>query len=80
MTPLEQFAIDVLNQSRESFADVDGGWIQDRATELGILVPVPVTEACGENCQCAEYGFPADCFRYSEQVQAIRALAQKERK
>jgi hypothetical protein len=71
-SPLELFAMEVIDNSREYMGDVDGGWIQDRAAALGILVETPVTEACGEECQCAEFGFPSECYRYSAAVQAKR--------
>ena len=63
-----RFLKSVMESAKEhGGADVDGGWIQDYATDVGILVAVPVTEPCGEgeNCVCAEYGFPAECYRYS---------------
>ena len=38
MTRLEQFAIAVLRESRDiEPGDVDGGFIQDKAEELGLL-------------------------------------------
>ena len=70
VTPLEQFAIAVLRESRDiEPGDVDGGFIQDKAEELGLLVKVRVTESCGELCHCAEYDdFPQDCLCYSVEV------------
>jgi hypothetical protein len=74
---LEKFAIAILESSREHFAaDVDGGEIQDTAEKLGVLVPVDVSGPCGADCTCAEFGdFPQTCYRYSPEVQALRALA-----
>jgi hypothetical protein len=44
--------------------DIDGGWLQERATELGVLIPVAVTEPCGERCDCADLGgIPGTCYR-----------------
>lgn len=69
LSKLEQFALAVLEQSRADWlGDVEGGWLQDRAEELGLLVPQDVIEPCGEACQC-EY-FPNVCLRYSPAVQA----------
>lgn len=38
--------------------DLDGGWIQEEAARLGVLVPVERTEPCGDTCVCAEYADP----------------------
>jgi hypothetical protein len=44
--------------------DADGGEIQGRAVEAGMLVPTTVDAPCGETCRCVEYGeFPATCYR-----------------
>ena len=69
MTPLEKFALAVLAESRDSLGDLDGGWLQDKAEELGLLVRVPVTEPCGEACRCED--FPSDCLRYSAEVKTM---------
>jgi hypothetical protein len=43
---------------------VDGGDLQDIAESHGILKQESVSERCGENCSCAEYGaFPTQCFK-----------------
>src|SRR6187399_1900916 len=65
----------ILAASREEFGDLDGGFLQDKAAELGVLVEIQVTEACAEEgCHCAEYGdFPQNCFRYPPEVEAILA-------
>ncbi len=57
-----------LKESRESWSDLDGGALQDKAVELGVMVEVTVTEPCDpEFCQCAEYGdFPQTCIRDRE--------------
>lgn len=45
-------------------SDLDGGSAQDKAEELGLLIRVSVTEPCGDQCVCAEYGdFPQECLR-----------------
>jgi len=67
--PVRAFGLRVLEASRKDMGDVDGGDIQDWALELGVLVQVPVTEPCGENCRCAEYGnFPQECIRLAAQT------------
>lgn len=54
----------VLQQSRDDFGDVDGGSIQDKAIELGLLEAIKVSQPCGELCRCAEYDdFPQTCLR-----------------
>lgn len=65
---LRQFVKEMMQEARENGAgDIDGGWFQDTAEHYGLLVRVPVTEPCGENCWCAEYGdFPQDCLRIAE--------------
>jgi hypothetical protein len=50
----------------DPIGDVDGGDIQDKALDLGILTTHEVSEPCGEHCACAEYGFPATCLREAD--------------
>jgi hypothetical protein len=72
MTPLEQFGLACLEESREEFGDLDGGWLQDKAEELGLLVRVEVAAPCSEICHCADIGdFPNACLRYSPEIQKI---------
>lgn len=71
MTPLEKFGLVVLEESREDLGDLDGGFLQDTAEELGLLVRTTVTEPCRASCRCVDYGFPVDCLRYSQEVLAI---------
>lgn len=74
-TSLDRLAIFgrmVLEQSRESFGDVDGGWIQDKAIECGLLQEVPVTASCGDDCRCAEWDdFPQRCLRLTDAAKAV---------
>jgi hypothetical protein len=71
-TALIAFARWVIEEHRETFADVDGGAIQDKLVELGLIVPIAVNEPCGENCACAEYvdEWPHHCLRLKEGVKA----------
>ena len=72
MTNLERFALAVLEESRDELCDLDGGWLQDQAEELGLLVRSVVTAPCNDECcPCADTGFPTDCLRYSAEVQAM---------
>jgi hypothetical protein len=70
---LAAYGAAVLAESREEFGDLDGGFLHDKAVEVGALVEVEVTEACAEEgCHCAEYGdFPQSCYRYAPGVQEI---------
>jgi hypothetical protein len=78
MTALEQFGIMVLAEARDSFGDIDGGWIQDAAETLGLLVRIQVTVPCGEECRCAEYGeFPQECLRPNPEIEAAITEASK---
>lgn len=71
--PLVEFALWALGETRHG-GDLDGGSLQEKAEALGILGRVPVTEPCGEECNCAEYGdFPQDCLRYADHVKALVA-------
>ena len=54
---------------RDSLADVDGGGAQDAMERIGVIVKSTVTEPCGENCECVEYGeFPHECFTFPPDV------------
>jgi hypothetical protein len=67
-TPWEAFGRWMLEQTRSENLgnDVDGGSVQDKFIELGILVGREVTEPCDpETCQCAEYGLPTTCYTVS---------------
>lgn len=65
-----EFGRRVLDACRDELGDLEGGWLQDQAIECGLLHEVPVTEPCGEVCNCAEYGeFPTKCLR---QVQGTK--------
>lgn len=58
--------------------DLDGGDRQDLALKYGLLDEVRVTEACGDLCQCAEYGdFPQMCNQPSPLLKRCRAEREK---
>lgn len=74
MTPIEskliEFARWVIREHRSELGDLDGASIQDELIDLKLLVDVPVTEPCGEQCRCGEYfgEFPTTCLRLAEGV------------
>jgi len=79
-TPLELFALAVIEEMRSDLAGLDGYWLQDYAKKYGLLVNVEVTEPCGEACKCAEYGeFPQDCLRESDYLRPLLAAFREER-
>ena len=49
MNGFEKFALSVLEETRNSLADLDGGWLQDKAEELGLMVRVEVRQPCGKS-------------------------------
>ncbi len=61
----------VIDQALEG-NDIDGGELQDKAVECGLLNPVVATEACGKHCYCqileTKFGcvFPIDCYKKTE--------------
>jgi len=68
-TKLIEFAKWAIGEHRceGEIGDLDGGSIQDKLEELGLLVSVKVDKPCGENCVCQEYGdFPQNCLRLAE--------------
>ena len=60
LTRLREFAGWVMASHTES---IEGCDIERKAVELDLRDLVPVTESCGEGCNCADYGFPATCYR-----------------
>lgn len=69
---LSDFGRWCLLQSREhGGCDLDGGAVQDKAEQLGLLERVRVTEPCGEACLCVDYSsFPQICLRLAAGVQS----------
>jgi len=63
---LAEFGAWCLKEARgDGYAgDIDGGSVQSKALELGLLIEREVTEPCSEvSCVCAEAGdFPATCL------------------
>ena len=73
---LAEFGAWALAKSREDLGDLDGGDLQDKAEELGLLIRVPVEKPCGEFCRCAEYAdeWPWTCLRLSDEAHARCAM------
>lgn len=68
---LAKFGEAVLEEFQEAYTDIDGGWLQDKAVECGVLVEVEATEPCGDNCGCAGVtDFPTTCYRRAADVGA----------
>ncbi|MBE0468216.1 MAG: hypothetical protein IBX55_01740 [Methyloprofundus sp.] len=42
---------------------IDTDQIQEIAADTGVLVKLEVNELCGEDCRCAQTGFPALCYK-----------------
>lgn len=59
---VHEFAVEILRGALEG-GNFDGGDIQEMGVRHGLLFPEHRTERCGEYCECAEYGFPVECFR-----------------
>lgn len=56
------FADGMLSIASEG-CDADGADIQSCALKYGLLRSETKTEACGENCACADVGdFPLECY------------------
>lgn len=58
---LAGFADDMLEISWQGL-DADGVEIQEIAQKHGIIVSKVIKESCGDDCLCAEEGFPQRCF------------------
>ncbi len=57
---LRKFASDIIENHHGS---LDGADIEDIAVKHRLLELRKITESCSEECACAEFGFPADCYR-----------------
>ena len=62
-----RWVLDQFYDSDCSGVDIDGGTLQEKACEFGVMKRVSVTEPCCEFCPCAEFigndGIPAYCYR-----------------
>lgn len=56
------FAEELINGAFEAL--IWDGWdIQELGVKHGLLEITPVAERCCEYCNCAQDGFPADCYK-----------------
>lgn len=63
--PITAFAFEVITGSYEGGL-LDAYDIQEMAVKHGLLTIVETNEPCApDGCQCAEYGFPAECYRHT---------------
>jgi hypothetical protein len=62
---LQDFANEMISAAFEG-GSFDGGDIQDMAVKHGLMRIESRDERCGEACSCAEYGFPAECYRKTD--------------
>lgn len=71
---LARFGLWCLEEARgvDGPGDVDGGDLQDKAVELGLLSSHEVTEPCCEGCACSEWGFPTTCIRTSAALERLQ--------
>lgn len=69
MQKLEEFASRVL----EDFWQAEDPDLQELGEEFGLLIPREVSESCGADCTCADYGFPTTCYRYSPEILHAKA-------
>jgi len=62
------FARDVLRDWFNGY--LRGGVLQELGRLHGLLIETTMTEPCGDNCRCNEYGanFPTVCYRYADIV------------
>lgn len=52
--------------------DIDGGHLQELATESGALERRTATESCGQGCVCSGMcDFPTECFFVADDVQPL---------
>jgi hypothetical protein len=65
---LLKFAGHIILQDDGGPYEIDGGDIQEWATDCGLYGLQEMTEPCGETCACTENDseFPVECFRYTE--------------
>ena len=60
---LRQFVGAIIERDDGAPYNWDGGDIQELEVSCGLLVPVEVSESCGDECNC--YDFPVTCYRES---------------
>ncbi len=79
LLPAVKFAAAVFQEHRDELADVDGGWLQEKMAECGLLKEFTATEPCREGCRCAEWdSFPQPCMRNTDATDAMLAEAKRD--
>lgn len=68
---LVSFALELIDGAWKG-GSFDGGDIQEAGVRHGLLVVEQRKESCGEHCDCAEYGFPSECYRLTPALAAHR--------
>lgn len=68
---LAAFALELIDGAWEG-GSFDGGDIQEAGVRHGVLTVEQRQESCGEHCDCAEYGFPSECYRLTPAIAAHR--------
>lgn len=75
---VNEFAVEILRGALEG-GSFDGGDIQEMGVKYGLLFPEQRTEPCCESgCSCAEFGFPAECFRIARALLSTRQAEEDE--
>lgn len=75
---VNEFAVEILRGALEG-GSFDGGDIQEMGVKYGLLFPEQRTEPCCESgCNCAEFGFPAECFRIARALLSTRQAEEGE--
>jgi hypothetical protein len=72
---LAAFALELIYGAWEG-GSFDGGDIQEAGVRHGLLTVEQRQESCGEHCDCAEYGFPSECYRLTPAIAAHRQAQQ----
>lgn len=78
---LQRFAVSIIGD--EAPGDIDGDDIQEIAVACGLLKTSEATQACGDDCACADEGadFPLTCYRltntYARALRADRAATRR---
>lgn len=72
---LAAFALELIDGAWKG-GSFDGGDIQEAGVRHGLLAVEQREESCGEHCDCAEYGFPSECYRLTPSLAAHRQAQQ----
>lgn len=73
---LAAFALEFIDGAWKG-GSFDGADVQEAGVRHGLLLVEQREESCGEHCDCAEYGFPAECYRLTPALAAHRHAQRK---